>query len=428
MADYANTVPDDTVEEQPVTPVRQDNKPQEVPQSEKALVDKLQKSIKADKLFHKPAFDQMRADMFMARTGRTVDYPATHYKANLCGRHIKQKTAALYAKNPKAVARRRETMDFMVWDENPQTLMMAMQTIQMAQQIMMQAQQTTPPDPLTGQVIVPEPAPEMMQALEQANAVVADFQQGMERRGQIDKVGRTLELLYAQALREQKPVDFKTGMKQMVRRTCTNGVGYVELGFQRTYGPRPEMTEKLADARTRLDHLQRLTTEVMEGEEPIHPDDPEIAELQFAVDSLQAEPEIVLREGLVVDYPQSTRVIPDKLTRQLVGFIGARHVTIEYLFTCDQVKEMFGTDLGKNYTGYKQGAASGSEKGSENYVHDEETDPRRPAKKAAAWSACGSVMTSRPAWSTCSSTVMTVSCVRRRRPMCLSRISGRSMR
>jgi hypothetical protein len=110
---------------------------------------------------------------------------------------------------------------------------------------------------------MPEPTPEMMQAFQQAQAIVADFQQGMARRQQIDKIGKTLELLYAQAMREQKPVDFKTGMKMMVRRACTTGVGYVEIGFQREYGPRPGMQEKLADARARLDHLKALSNEVM---------------------------------------------------------------------------------------------------------------------------------------------------------------------
>ena len=203
-----------------------------------------------------------------------------------------------------------------------------------------------------------EPTPEMMQAFEQAQSIVADFQQGMARRQQIDKIGKTLELLYAQAMREQKPVDFKTGMKQMVRRTCTTGVGYVELGFQREYGPRPGMTEKLADARARLDHMQSLTKKVTDEDNPVDPDDPEIAELQLSIEALQSEPEIVMREGLIFDYPQATRVIPDKLCRELVGFIGARHVTLEYMYTCDQVKELFGVDLEKNYTGYSPTGSS----------------------------------------------------------------------
>src|SRR6185295_16905969 len=163
--------------------------------------------VKADKEFHSTAFKMMREDMYTARTGRMPDWPEGDYVANLCGRHVKRKTSSLYAKNPKATAQRRETLDFAVWDENPESLMMAMQTIQMAQQMLAQAQPT--PDPVTGEPILAEPTPEMQQAFTQAQSIIADYQQGMLRRQQIDKVGKTLEILFAQAMREQKPLDFK---------------------------------------------------------------------------------------------------------------------------------------------------------------------------------------------------------------------------
>lgn len=315
--------------------------------SELALVKKLQDTIRDDKRFHEAAFKQMREDMYVARFGCLPSWPRDNYRANLAGRHVKQKTAALYAKNPRVVATRRETLDFAVWDEDPKSLEMAFGAVQMAQQIT-SATQTV--DPVTGQPTVPEPPPEQTQAFQAAMATIQDYQQGMARRQQIEKIGRTLEVVFMQAMREQKPVDFKTGAKQLVRRTCTTGVGYIELGFQRELGPRAGLTEQLADARSRLDHLKALAEDVQEGE--ITEDDAEIAELQQAMAALQAEPDIVLREGLIIDFPQSTRVIPDKLCRNLVGFIGARHVTVEYLFTVEQVEEMFGVDLGEDFTGY----------------------------------------------------------------------------
>ena len=328
-------------------------------ESEKQLVRKIQKKIKADKDFHAPAFKRMREDMFMARTGRTSDYGESNYVANLAGRHVRQKTASLYAKNPKAVARRRETLDFTVWDENPQSLQMAMQFIQQAQQTLAAAQNPVDPasgapvvDAATGAPPVPaEPPPEMIQAFQKSMAIVQDFQQGMEKRDLLDKVGKTLEVLFHQSMREQQPLDFKRAMKRAVRRACTTGVCYTELGFQREMGPRPAMLEKLADVRARLDHLRRLAEDVT-GED-VSPDDPEIAELQLSMESLQAEPEVIIREGLIYDFPLSTQVIPDKLTKSLVGFVGARHVTIEYMYTCDEIKEVFNVDLGKNYRGYK---------------------------------------------------------------------------
>lgn len=385
--DNTEVIPDD-----PTVTVAPDGREdeQEAPESERRLVKVIQERVRADKKQHEKAFKQMRQDMYLARHGRRQEDQSEHYKANLAGRHVKQKTAALYAKNPKAVARRRETLDFAVWDEKPDSLMMAFQTIQMGQQLMLAAQSAMPgvggppggpPDgPVTGAVPgtpdtpgipgmegalgapgvpgapgvmgqqMPAVPPEMITAFSKAMEVVADYQQGTDRRKQIDRIGKTLEVLFAQAMREQKPVDFKTGMKQCVRRACTTGVGYIELGFQRQLGPRPGLSEQLADARQRLDHLSRLADEVSEGE--IEEDDPEMAELQASVAALENEPELVLREGLIIDFPASTKVIPDKLTKHLQGFVGARWVTVEYNFTSEQVEELFGVDLHGKYTGY----------------------------------------------------------------------------
>lgn len=318
---------------------------------ERALVDDIKRRIRQDKQHHSKAFKRMHRDMHVAMWGAEESWGDANYRANIVGRHVKMKTAALYAKNPKAIARRRETLDFAVWDENPAALQMAFQVVQQAQMAMQQAaamQTMVPVDPMTG--VAPAVEPQLPEGFEQAQALIADFQQGYTRRQMLAKYGKTLEILFAQALREQKPVDFKRGMKQLVRRACTTGVGYAELGFQREMGPRPGMQEKLADARARLDHLRNLAEQVGEGE--ILEDDGEMAELEMSIAQLQTEPEIVLREGLIIDFPQSTRVIPDKLTKYLDGFIGARHLTIEYFYSIDEVREIFGVDLKGAYTKY----------------------------------------------------------------------------
>lgn len=314
-------------------------------------VAKIIQTIKDDKTHHAKAFKQMRKDMFMAMNGRDEDWSEQNYRANFLGRHVKTKTAALYAKNPKAVAKRAERLDFAVWDESPESLMMAFQTVQLAVTASAQATAMGPTlDPATGLSFTPQP--ELPPGFEEAQAIIADFQQGTAYRQNVDKIGKTLEILFARALRDQEPLDFKTSAKQMVRRTCTTGVGYVELGFIRETGERPGLNEQLADARARLDHLRRLMERAAEGD--ITGDDAEAAELEASVQALQNEPEIVLREGLTFDFPASTKVIPDKLTRSLVGFVGARHLTIEYLFTPEEVEEMFpGVDLKMGYSGYR---------------------------------------------------------------------------
>jgi hypothetical protein len=334
----------------------------QTPVADRALVQRILKTIKDDKKYHEKAFKRMRRDMFVATNGREDDWSENNYKANISGRHVKQKTASLYAKNPKASAKRRETLDFVVWDETQESLMLAMQTVQQAE-MMLAEQQAMPTIDEFGMPVPPQMPP----GYEQAQGVIMDFQQGMTRRQHIKKLGKTLEVLFAQALHNQKPLDFKTAMKQVVRRACTTGVGYVEIGFQRETGPRPGLNEQLADFRQRLDHLRRLTEEVEEGE--ITENDAEMAELQKSIMSLEAEPEIVLREGLVFDFPLSTRVIPDKLCKSITGFVGARHLTVEYHYSKEEVREIFGVDIGKNYTPYSM---SGQRTGDQAGVNSDE--------------------------------------------------------
>lgn len=344
-SDYVEKSPEGDTFEKP-----QPNEGEAMSEADKRLLAKIQRTIKADRQHFSKDFERMRRDMRIARVGHDRDWPEKNYKANITGRHIRQKVNALYAKNPKAIARRRETLDFQIWDETSTSLMVALQTMQQVQMAATAAQAgvaTGGVDPATG---APMPEPQLPPGFEQAQGVLADFQAGMQRRDAIKKIGKTLEVLFAQAVKEQKPVDFKTAMKKVVRRACTTGVGYVKVGFQRQMGPRQGLQEQLADAQERLAHLQRLMEERSE-EDHNDPDDPEIAELQHTIQALQSEPEIVLREGLTFSYPGATKVIPDRNCTSLVGFEDARHIAVEELYSKEEVEEIFGLDVGR-YTEY----------------------------------------------------------------------------
>lgn len=333
--------------EQPVSGMATDKK-REPDSTERDLVDKLTKRIRADRTFHEKAFKRMREDMDLARVGAPKEPTDDEYVANIIGRHINQKTAALYAKNPKAVARRRERLDFTLWDESTQSLMVAMQTVQMATQPQV--------DPMTGIAVGPNPLAVMDPAVQQAIALVQDYEQGMAARQMATKIGKTLEIMFAYYTGEQTPVDFKTSMKQLVRRTGTTGVGYVKLGFQREMQENTAVTERLADFQAQIRHIQTLSEEA--EDESRMDRDVKARELQHAMESLQAQQYVLIREGLVFDFPESTRVLPDKLTRNLTGFVGARWLTVEYLYTPGEVKDMFGVDLGKEYRRYSDDGSS----------------------------------------------------------------------
>lgn len=329
------------------SPVPSEDTGTEDPQAvakEKALVKRLLEAIDEDKAAHKKAFQQMRDDMKVARTGRHPDYPDDHYVANITGRHLAQKTASLYAKNPKAIARRRETLDFAMWDETPESLQMAMQAAAMAQKAMAAAPAAI--DPMTGQPQPPQVPPEVMQA----QALLQDVQQGMQRREQARRIGKTMEILFTYAMREQAPVDFKTAMKKLVRRTSTTGVGYVELQFQRVNVPDPQVANRLRDEQARLARIRVLLENAADGE--VEADSAEAAELELSISNLHGQ-QITVREGVVFHFPGSTRVIPDKLCTDLIGWAGSRRLTVADYYTKAQIKEMFGIDLGASYKAYE---------------------------------------------------------------------------
>lgn len=320
----------------------------QITEAEKKLVRKLLGRIEDDCEHHKKAFEQMREDMRIARIGAAESWAkGGNYIANITNRHINQSVAALYAKNPKAIARRRERLDFKVWDENQESLLMALQTMQTAMPLGV--------DPMSGQPIY-DPM------VQQAQAVLQDYQRGMLQRQMAQKIGKTLELLYDYFMKEQTPVDFKTSMKQLVRRAKTTGVGYIKLNFQRQFQQDPAVTQRLADFQQQLLEVERLRAVVEEGKDPQH--EVKELELQTAVKSLQEQEFVLIREGLTFDFPSSTAVIPDKMTRALTGFVGARWLTIKHLYTPEEVKRNFKVDLGKDY---KPHYDDGSSRASDQY-------------------------------------------------------------
>ena len=153
------------------------NEPQEeeeIPeptQRRQALVNKLQAQIRSAKKFHETAFKGMKSDMQAVYLGYSdAGWSEEMYVANLLQRHVHQRTAALYAKNPKPVASRRTRMDYQIWDEDPMTLAKAYSEVKAAEE------NNVPPGP-------------------QAAELVQEYESVKENRRQMDKVSKSLELL-----------------------------------------------------------------------------------------------------------------------------------------------------------------------------------------------------------------------------------------
>jgi hypothetical protein len=303
--------------------------PRETPEispERKALVTRWHKIVKAGKDFRKDRYERMRECMTYAHRGAGKDWTRDKkYIANITQRHINQSVAQLYAKNPKAVAKRKPRLNFSLWDGKPESIQQAMMGMQQAQMMGM------PPD---------------MNAMQ----MLMEVQQAKSHMQMLDRLGKTQVILFNYYLDEQEP-KFKTQMKQMVRRTKVCGVGYMELGFQRLMEPDADVTKKISDVSDQIAEMERILADVADGE--IQPDSHEMAELQAMMEALQQKEFIIVREGPVFGFPRSTEIIVDPRCRQLQGFIGANWVAQEMLLTPDEVQRFYKVDIGSSYTTYQ---------------------------------------------------------------------------
>ena len=363
-------------------------RPEPTPQR-KALVDSLQKMVKEGKTAWKRAFRQMEDDQkFCAgdqwpsetKADAFNDAYDDRYVANITLRHVQQRVASLYCKNPKAVSRRRQKLLSTVWDGTMQGLMKAQQTVQQAaaaqqfQQMMMmnmgasmmtgspmlpmpgmQPPGAPPAGGLPGAGMppmgMPAPPPQMPDPIEldQAQAVINDAQQAKAQVDQMNKISRTLELLYEYELSEQQQ-PFKSMMKMVIRRACTSGVGWIRVGFQRVMGKNPDYDGRVADIQQRLSTLERISADM--ADEEIYSDEAEAEQLKLLLEDMKNDQEIVVREGLLFSYPKSTAIIPDPRCVQLRDFLGCDWVAEEFCLTTNEIKETYDIDVGKNYTAY----------------------------------------------------------------------------
>ena len=291
----------------------------------KALVSDLTARIKTAKAFHEKPFKQMFKDMDAALKGfDDAEWNDTNYVANILQRHVQQRTASLYAKNPQAVATRRDRMDYAVWDGEETSLAMAYQASQTA-----------------AQANLPVPF--------EAQAIIQDYMAGQNHRKMLDNVAKTLEQLFDYFMNEQTP-SFKSQMKGLVRRVITCGVGYVKVGFQRDMDRMPEVSAQIADVQAQIDYISRIAKGAAKGD--IEEDDPQIEELMLSLKALTEEPMMIVREGLLFDFPEASSIIIDPMCRQLRGFVGANWIAHEMYLTPNDVEEIYGVDLKNDYNSY----------------------------------------------------------------------------
>lgn len=403
--------------------------PPEPDEKRRQLVEKLTRQIKQSRTFWRPKFERMVRDQkFCAgrqwpeetKSAAFNDAFDDRYVANITLRHVKQRVAAVYAKNPKAVAKPRPRIFSTVWDGTMASLNQAQQTLQQAQAAqdarvklgigvglgLAAAQSGIPLQTLTGQpeykwqdppVGLPPGAPGAAQGgpsppppppgpggppspgngpggllgmlqpqpgqpsafppspgpppdeVANAQAVLADAKNVKAQVDQLNRIARTLEILYAYEISQQQQ-SFKSRMKLTVRRAATSGVGWIRVGFQRVMGRSPDLDSRLADAEQQLSLVEQVSADIADNE--ITVDSPEAEQMRLTIASLAAQTDIVVREGLMFSWPKSTAIIVDKNCTNLRDFLGCKWVAEEYCLTEDEIEQTYKVDVGKKYTAY----------------------------------------------------------------------------
>jgi len=323
--------------------------PGEIPTERKELVKKLTKECRQARKFWEEDFKRMKKDEDMLLglqwegQGKLED---NRYVVNVIQRHVQQRTAAIYAKNPTVVARRKEMMDFKLWDENQASFQMAQQTLQAATAVMQGAQAGNPQ--AQGAAVQAAQNPEMMKAVLQAEALIADINEGAARKAMKNRICKTMELYFKNKVLSQQNPPFKAMMKQLVRRTLAAGVGYTKLGLVREMQEHvlsPDELKGMATMTERMSRIEMLMADLIDDPAAMEGCASEKEELRLAMEAMRSKPNDVVQEGIVFDFPGATSIIPDWRMVHLQGFVGCDFVSEEYLFSIDEIQTIWKVDV-----------------------------------------------------------------------------------
>lgn len=293
--------------------------PDNLPESRTSSINQWNEKIIQAKKFFEKDFKEMRTNWRFNRglqwAGQQED--DSRYIANFVQHHIKNLVSSLYARNPTVITKKNNRLVFEIWDEDPNSLAMAQQNIQMAMQSNMQ--------------------PDINDLL-----LIQDVNAGLTHKKMLDRIGKTLDIVSSYEMGEQ-PEDFKLQMKMLISRVAITGVGYIKLLYQREMEYPRKVKTQIYDTISRLQTINRLASDLKDGE--VNENSAEEEELRIALSALEQEEKIMIREGLIFEFPKATKVIIDTSCTCLEGFIDANWIAQEINLTSNDIKEFYGKDV-----------------------------------------------------------------------------------
>ncbi len=285
--------------------------------AEKELVAKWLKRIRAAKKHWKPVFDRMTKCQQIAAHGAYKEWldDESRYVVPVLNRHINQAVSQLYARNPQAVASPRRRLYHSVWDGT-----------------------TEQPAFVGAQAMLGDPA-----AAQMAMQIQQDIVQAAMQKALAERMAKTQTILYAYQIDEQ-PFNFKTQVKALVRRVKVNGVAYAKADFVREMEPRPEITAIIEDTTLKIAEIERMAEELGENEDTSEYD-AEKLRLETLLADVMRNPDRVVREQVIFDYPRANEVILDPRTRHLKSLLGARWLALSYTLTAEEIEDVYGVNI-----------------------------------------------------------------------------------
>lgn len=317
MAETENL--DNTTPMQPAPTAQEPSAAVDAPEGETALVKKWCERIADSKKHHEKTFKQMRKNQDFARLGAPKDWVESgRYTVPILARHINQTVSAVYARNPKSVAERRKRMMFKVWDGREDSLNAAMEMAAVGN-------------------------PEGM-------AIMQEVLQTMQANLMLDRMGQTVTLLWQYFLDEQG-ANYKQQFKALVRRSKVCKVGWVKLSYQRVLEPNPDVAAQIPDITSKIANIELTLSKIEEGD-PNEEDKAELEQLRLNLADLERDKEMIVREGPVLSFPRANQVIVDKACTHLKTLSGAGWVAEEFEKTPDEIKKLYGVDVGSEFKWY----------------------------------------------------------------------------
>lgn len=165
---------------------------------------------------------------------------------------------------------------------------------------------------------------------------------------------RTLEIVVNKELDE---AGLKRKAKKSVISTMTTALGWVKVSYQKTYGEDAYIIDRLQDSQDNIARLNTLANK-LEGDDKAATE-MEVAELERNMIGLQAQAEIVLNKGLVIDRVRTEDIGVDPDVCEIDEYIEAKWIDHRILMTADRAQDEYGLtdDDIKHCTKY---SASGS--------------------------------------------------------------------